>query len=64
MAEKKTLTDWEVSPYCKVLAELGIPDIIHRAYCQTHGGPRFIASMSDVKDRFTKKLMAKAGVVI
>jgi len=64
MAEKRTLTDWDVSPYKGVLAELGIPDIIHQAYCQTHGGPRFIASMEDVKDPFTQRLMEEGGVVI
>jgi len=64
MAEKRTLTDWDVSPYKSVLAELGIPDVIHNAYCKTHGGPRFIASMADVKDTFTQRLMAEAGVEI
>jgi len=62
-AEKRTLTDWDVSPYKGVLEELGIPDIIHSAYCKTHGGPRFIASMDDVKDTFTQRLMAEAKVV-
>ena len=60
--EKRTLTDWHVSPYKDVLAELGIPYVIHNAYCKTHGGPRFIASMNDVKDPFTQRLMAEAGV--
>lgn len=61
-AEKRTLTDWHVSPYKGVLAELGISHVIHDAYCRTHGGPRFIASMGDVKDPFTQRLMAEAGV--
>lgn len=61
-AEKRTLTDWDVSPYKDVLADLGIPHVIHNAYCKTHGGPRFIASMEDVKDPFTQRLMADAGV--
>ena len=60
--EKRTLTDWDVSPYKDVLAELGIPDVIYKAYCKTHGGPRFIASMDDVKDPFTQRLMAEAGI--
>jgi len=63
-AEKRTLTDWHVSPYKSVLGELGIPDVIFGAYCKTHGGPRFIASMDDVKDAFTQRLMADAGVEI
>ena len=62
MAEKRTLTDWDVSPYKGVLAELGIAHVIHNAYCKTHGGPRFIASMEDVKDPFTQRVMAEAGV--
>jgi len=61
-AEKRTLTDWHISPYKDVLADLGIPHVIHNAYCKTHGGPRFIASMGDVKDPFTQRLMAEAGV--
>ena len=64
MAEKRTLTDWHVSPYKGVLAELGIPDIIHNAYCKTHGGPRFISSVDMVKDPFTQRLMAEAHVTI
>jgi len=62
--EKRTLTDWDVSPYKDVLADLGIPHVIHNAYCKTHGGPRFIASMGDVKDPFTQRLMAEAGVTL
>lgn len=62
MAEKTTLTDWDVSPYKGVLAELGISYVIHNAYCKTHGGPRFISSMEGVKDAFTQRLMAEAGV--
>ena len=64
MAEKRTLTDWDVSPYKGVLGQLGIPDLIHNAYCRTHGGPRFIGSMENVKDAFTQRLMAEAGVEI
>ena len=64
MAEKRTLTDWDVSPYKCVLAELGIPDVVHNAYCKTHGGPRFISSVDMVKDAFTQRLMAEAGVTI
>tara|TARA_B100000963_G_scaffold342416_1_gene343238 strand:+ start:38 stop:853 length:816 start_codon:yes stop_codon:yes gene_type:complete len=64
MAEKRTLTDWHVSPYKGVLAELGIPDVIYNAYCKTHGGPRFISSIDMVKDAFTQRLMAEANVTI
>ena len=64
MAEKRTLTDTEVTPYPGVLGELGIPDIVHSAYCKTHGGPRFMASESDVKDAYTQRLMAEAHIVI
>ena len=64
MAEKRTLTDWDVSPYKGVLAELGVPDLIHNAYCKTHGGPRFISSVDMVKDPFTQRLMAEAHVTI
>ena len=63
-AERRTLTDTEVTPYPSVLTELGIPDVVHTAYCKTHGGPRFMASESDVKDPYTQRLMAEARIVI
>lgn len=63
-AERLTLTDMEATPYPAVLAEIGVPEIVHSAYCKTQGGPRFIASMEDVKDDFTKRLMEKARVVL
>ena len=63
-AERRTLTDTEVTPYAGVLAELGIPHVVHTAYCKTHGGPRFMASESDVKNAYTQRLMAEARIVI
>lgn len=60
-AEKRTLTDWDVSPYMDLLSELGIPDVVYRAYCRTHGGPRFVCSAESVKDAFTQSVMEKAG---
>jgi hypothetical protein len=60
--EKRTLTDWDVSPYKEILGDLRISEIIHNAYCKTTGGPRFVSSLEEVKDTFTQRLMAKAGV--
>ena len=62
MTEKRTLTDTEVTPYRGVLAELGIPEIIYNAYCKTHGGPRFIACATDVKDAKTLEIINSANI--
>jgi hypothetical protein len=64
-AERMTLTDWETSPYPKVLRELPItvPSIVYDSYCRTHGGPRFVRSASGVKDVYTQKVIEMTGVV-
>ena len=64
-AERMTLTDWETSPYPKVLGELPVPvpNIVYNSYCRTHGGPRFVKNASDVKDFYTQKVIEEACVV-
>jgi len=57
-AERLTLTDWEVSPYPDVLQEMGVPDLVYKAYCRTHGGPAFIKELGDVKDNYTVEVMS------
>jgi len=56
-AERLTLTDWRECPYSGVLDELGVPTIVKTSYCSTHGGPRFISSMADIKDEYTKGIL-------
>ena len=61
-AERLTLTDWGACPYSGVLDELGVPTIVKTSYCCTHGGPRFISSMADVKDEYTKLILKKLQI--
>ena len=56
-AERLTLTDWRECPYSGVLDELGVATIVRTSYCSTHGGPRFISSMADIKDEYTKGIL-------
>jgi len=46
--ERSTVTDWENCPHDDVIANLGVDDSFHRAYCLTQGEPKFVTSESDV----------------
>ena len=55
--ERLTLTDWRECPFSAVLDELCVPRLVKTAYCSTHGGPKFISALKDVKDAYTKEII-------